>query len=255
MKATATNEDVEKIDGNKNGTYDILVVSQAIQVAGFADAETALNAGFGDITTTNHPWTEGVNVPVIVSSADDMYAALNAGEKDLVVVGATINENNFNGRYYKDRNVDFVDCTFTANMNYMYINDATFTNCTFDCGAANAAVHYDELFGDLVFNNCTFKSGKIQIGANKDMTGTVTFNDCVFAETTSTSIWAEKGIRVYSPAEFNDCEFNNRVVLAGSNGLSVTFDSCTMNGGTPVYYVDNTDGIIRGGNIPVVTIK
>ena len=255
MKATATNEDVEKIDGNKNGTYDILVVSQAVQTAGFADAETALNAGFGDITETNHPWAEGVNVPVTVSSADDMYAALDAGEKDLVVVGATINENNFNGHYYKDRNIDFVDCTFTANMNYMYINDATFTNCIFDCGAANSAVHYDELFGDLVFNNCTFKSGKIQIGANKDMTGTVTFNDCVFEETTSTSIWAEKGIRVYSPAEFNDCEFNNRVVLAGSNGLSVTFDSCTMNGGTPVYYVDNTDGIIRGGNVPVVTIK
>ena len=37
-------------------------------------------------------------------------------------------------------------------MNYMYINDATFTNCTFDCGSANSAVHYDELFGDLVFN-------------------------------------------------------------------------------------------------------
>ena len=255
MKATATNEDVEKIDGNKNGTYDILVVSQAVQVAGFADAETALNAGFGDITTTNHPWADGVNVPVTVSSADDMYAALDAGEKDLVVVGATIDENKFNGRYYKDRNVDFVDCTFTAHMNYMYINDATFTNCTFDCGAANAAVHYDELFGDLVFNNCTFKSGKIQIGANKDMTGTVTFNDCVFENTTSTSIWSDNGIRVYSPATFNGCEFNNRVVLAGSNGLSVTFDSCTMNGGTPVYYVDNTDGIIRGGNVPVVTIK
>ena len=140
-------------------------------------------------------------------------------------------------------------------MNYMYINDATFTNCTFDCGADNSAVHYDELFGDLVFNNCTFKSGKIQIGANAGVTGTVTFNNCVFAETTTTSIWAEKGIRVYSPAEFNSCEFNNRVVLAGANDLPITFNSCTMNGGTPVYYVDNTDGIIRGGNIPAVTIK
>jgi predicted ribosomally synthesized peptide with SipW-like signal peptide len=255
IKPEATNEDMVKLDGNGNGTLDILVVSQAVQVAGFADAETALNAGFGDITTTNHPWAEGVNVPVTVSSADDMYAALDAGEKDLVVVGATIDENNFNGHYYKDRNIDFVDCTFTANMNYMYINDATFTNCTFDCGAANSAVHYDELFGDLVFNNCTFKSGKIQIGANKDMTGTVTFNDCVFENTTSTSIWSDNGIRVYSPATFNGCEFNNRVVLAGSNGLSITFDSCTMDGGTPVYYVDNTDGIIRGGNVPVVTIK
>ena len=250
IHSRATNEDMEKLDGNGNGTLDILVLSQAVQAAGFDNAEAALNAGFGDITTDNHPWADGVNVPVTVSSADDMYAALDAGEKDLVIVGATIDENNFNGHYYNDRNIDFVDCTFTANMNYMYINDATFTNCTFDCGAANAAVHYDELFGDLVFNNCTFKSGKIQIGANKDMTGTVTFNDCVFAETTSTSIWAEKGIRVYSPAEFNDCEFNNRVVLAGSNGLSITFNSCTMNNGAAV-----TEDIIKGGNVPVVTIN
>jgi len=255
ISAAATNEDMVKLDGNGNGTLDILVVSQAIQTAGFADAETALNAGFGDITTTSHPWTTGVNIPVTVSSADDMYAALDAGEKDLVVVGATIDDNNFNGRYYKDRNIDFVDCTFTANMNYMYINDATFTNCTFDCGVANSAVHYDELFGDLVFNNCTFKSGKIQIGKGNDE-ATATFNNCTFAATTQThSIWTEMGIRVYVPTTFNNCEFNNRVVVAGSNGLSVTFDSCTMNGGTPVYYVDNTDGIIRGGNVPVVTIK
>ena len=83
----------------------------------------------------------------------------------------------------------------------------------------------------------------------------MTFNDCTFEETAETSIWSEKGIRVYSPAEFNNCEFNNRVVMAGSNGLSIVFDGCTMNNGTPVYYVDNTDGIIRGGNIPAVTVK
>ncbi len=56
MTAAATNEIVDALDGNDSGTYDILVVSQAVQAAGFADAETALNAGFGDITTTNHPW-------------------------------------------------------------------------------------------------------------------------------------------------------------------------------------------------------
>jgi len=268
MTADATNEDCEDIDGNGNGMYDILVVSQAVQADGFADAKTALDAAFGVVSTTSHPWIDmddpenendqepdGVEIPTVVNTMDDMKAALDAGDKNVVVKGVEINENPFNGRYYKDRNIDFVDCTFTANMNYMYINDASFTNCTFECGPDFAAVHYDELFGDLVFNNCTFNSGKIQIGANKDMTGTVTFNDCKFAETTSTSIWAEKGIRVYSPATFNSCEFNNRVVLAGSNGLPITFNSCTMNNGTPVYYVDNTDGIIRGGNLPVVTIK
>jgi len=60
IKAEATNEDMVALDGNGNGTLDILVLSQAVQVAGFADAETALNAGFGDITTTNHPWGNAI---------------------------------------------------------------------------------------------------------------------------------------------------------------------------------------------------
>ncbi|MBQ8288413.1 MAG: hypothetical protein IJX76_06545 [Clostridia bacterium] len=198
---------------------------------------------------------EGAITLTVVDSVEETIAALDAGATNVAVKNATVNANPFNGHYYKDRNIHFVDCTFTANMNYMYVNNATFTNCTFDCGSANSAVHYDELFGDLVFDNCTFVSGKIQIGANKEVTGTVTFNNCDFVETASTSIWAEKGIRVYSPAEFNNCEFNNRVVMAGAADLPITFNQCTMNGGAPVYYTDNTDGIIRGGNIPSVTIQ
>ena len=246
LNSKATNEDMELL----GDTYEILAFSQAVQAAGFDSADVALNAAFG----ANHPWANGANIPVIVTSTADMKAALEAGEKDIVVKGATISENPFNGRYYKDTNIDFVDCTFTTNMSWMYINDVTFTNCTFDCGKANAAVHYDELFGDAVFNNCKFISGKIQIGKNGD--GMIIFNDCEFAATTQThSIWTEMGIRVYKNTEFNNCEFNNRVVCAGFNGQPVTFNNCTMNGGCPVYYVDNTDGIIRGGNIPAVTIN
>ena len=80
MKSIATNEVVEAIDGNSNGTYDILVKSQAVQAAGFADAETALNAGFGDITITNHPWADGVVVPDhFVSDLEDLKAAFAQG--------------------------------------------------------------------------------------------------------------------------------------------------------------------------------
>lgn len=39
-------------------TMKILVASQACQTAGFADAWEALDAAFGDITATNHPWAE-----------------------------------------------------------------------------------------------------------------------------------------------------------------------------------------------------
>lgn len=53
MKATATNEDAKNIDGNNNGEYDILVLSQAVQADGFADAATALKAAFGEVNATN----------------------------------------------------------------------------------------------------------------------------------------------------------------------------------------------------------
>ena len=38
LKHNATNEDMVAIDGNNNGTLDILVLSQAVQADGFADA-------------------------------------------------------------------------------------------------------------------------------------------------------------------------------------------------------------------------
>lgn len=40
----------------EDGNIEVLVCSQAVQSAGFADAWTALDAEFGDITADNHPW-------------------------------------------------------------------------------------------------------------------------------------------------------------------------------------------------------
>ena len=60
MRSTATNEDCEAIDGNKNGKYDILVLSQAVQTAGFADAKTALDTAFGKSSEKAAEWFNGV---------------------------------------------------------------------------------------------------------------------------------------------------------------------------------------------------
>lgn len=60
MNSIATNEDCEALDGNKNGTYDILVLSQAVQAEGFADAKTALDAAFGKSSEKAAEWFGGV---------------------------------------------------------------------------------------------------------------------------------------------------------------------------------------------------
>ena len=44
LSKNATNEHVEKLDGNGNGKYDILVLSQAVQAAGFENANAALQS-------------------------------------------------------------------------------------------------------------------------------------------------------------------------------------------------------------------
>jgi hypothetical protein len=55
LDPAATNETVENIDSNKNGKYDILVLSQAVQTKGFDNAKIALDTSFG----TSHPWISG----------------------------------------------------------------------------------------------------------------------------------------------------------------------------------------------------
>ena len=85
MTPKATNEDVKAIDGNGNGTYDILVFSQAVQAAGFENAKTALDTAFGATTVNNHPWIG--NAPVIPAvGADGLAAALEKGG-DVAVAG------------------------------------------------------------------------------------------------------------------------------------------------------------------------
>lgn len=53
MASRATNEDCAALDGNDNGVYDILVLSQAVQVEGFETATLALDTAFGDVTAAN----------------------------------------------------------------------------------------------------------------------------------------------------------------------------------------------------------
>lgn len=71
MRSTAINEDVEKIDGNKNGTYDILVLSQAVQTAGFADAKTALDTAFGKSSEKAAEWFGGLGIPSIPFASNE----------------------------------------------------------------------------------------------------------------------------------------------------------------------------------------
>jgi len=91
MKPEATNEDVEAIDSNNNGTYDILVLSQATQTNGFADAKTALDTAFGEATAANvAEWFGDVEVPTAVATAAELGDALAAGNNVFLTEDVTV---------------------------------------------------------------------------------------------------------------------------------------------------------------------
>ena len=76
LDPTATNETVENIDSNKNGKYDILVLSQAVQTKGFDNAKIALDTSFG----TSHPW-----ITKTISSIDWNDVQDAAEEKRVII--------------------------------------------------------------------------------------------------------------------------------------------------------------------------
>lgn len=80
MAGKATNEDCAAIDGNENGTYDILVLSQAVQTAGFADAQTALDTAFGKAADKATEWFGGTEISAVVTDAQGLAAALSEGK-------------------------------------------------------------------------------------------------------------------------------------------------------------------------------
>ena len=89
----ATNEDCEALDGNNNGTYDILVLSQAVQAAGFSDAQTALDTAFGDVTVEKAAEWLGDVRPVVMVEGNDKDAVENAIEKAESGYKVTLTEN------------------------------------------------------------------------------------------------------------------------------------------------------------------
>ncbi|MBO5040002.1 MAG: hypothetical protein J6D09_02770, partial [Clostridia bacterium] len=82
LKSETTNEDCEKL----GATWEILTLSQGIQAAGFVDAETALNAGFGEANATNIAnWFKGSVSSSAVADDKAFEDALTSDEKTIVV--------------------------------------------------------------------------------------------------------------------------------------------------------------------------
>lgn len=81
MTHNATNEDMALL----GDTYDILVLSQAVQTNGFANAQTALDTAFGKAADKAAEWFNGAVASTSVSTNEAFKEALTSDEKTIVV--------------------------------------------------------------------------------------------------------------------------------------------------------------------------
>ncbi len=165
MYNTATNEDCEALDGNKNGTFDILVISQAVQVEGFADAKTALDTGFGEFNEENvAQWFGGTIIPLITADTDDIDDILAEG-------GEILLDGNVGGEGYTPAvsagstvSVDMKGNTVDAD----YFNNSgnlTLENGTLEAGTTNDYGLITRAGSNTVLNDVDFKSAGGGLGA------------------------------------------------------------------------------------------
>jgi len=271
MKAAATNEDVEKIDGNKNGTYDILVVSQAIQTAGFANAEEALDAGFGDITTTNHPWEDGVKVPVIVTNDAELKAAIDEGAEEIVlesgnygVIDVTVNRNlTLSAAANADVKIAGIDGQSNNNSTNVTIKGVTIDNALqtegWYTGTAQKIKPCVGVWGgNYTFENCTFSvtgASGAETGVMSWWTtnkGVMNFTNCTFNGGNSSA----RGMQIYGNYDLNvtNCTFNTAkdysIKYVGSEGCVATFKNNNVNATTN--FVQTGSAPYAGANYTLV---
>ena len=209
LKSSATNEDCEALDGNDNGTLDILVFSQAVQAQGFANAETALDAAFGDITTTNHPWVDGVEIPVLpvgyeVSSDAELAAAVAAGETEIWLNAGT---------YHAPAAAKGKTLTINGT------KDAVLEVVPAGQGEANGQLDYSFDGSTVTFNGITIKTNSQLYAGYARLSGT--YNDCVIQNTYNLGT---------GNSAFYNCEINitNEYLRVGG-AYSAIFDGCTFN--------------------------
>jgi hypothetical protein len=108
---TATYESISQY----GESYDIMVVSQAVQTEGFDNPQQALDAAFQKIQISNHPWKD---LQGLATSVGTLKSSLEKGGS--VMIGADLNIVNAgaSGKNTMTRNadVDFDDYTVTLNL-------------------------------------------------------------------------------------------------------------------------------------------
>ena len=231
LKSETENEDVEAIDGNKNGRLDILVLSQAVQTSGFADAQTALDTAFGKSADKAAEWFKSIPRGFEVSNSAELAAAIASGETEIYLNKGTYN------------------MPASAKGKTLTINgtkDSIIEVKPAGQGEAGGQLDYSLDGSTVTFNGVTIKTNSKTYAGFTRLSAT--YNDCVIQNTynlgVGTSVFnncvfniTNEYLRVGGAykAEFNNCVFNTdgRAILVFQDGTTnnqtVTVKDCTFN--------------------------
>jgi len=240
LSKDADNEDVEAIDGNKNGMYDILVLSQAVQTNGFADAEIALNTAFGTASEKAAEWFGGMKAPTAVATADELIAALEAGESvyltaDVDMGGTSLaisagKEISINLNGYKLTNKVSGGPAIVNNGTLTIEGDGAIANGTNDVAKSHTILNY----GTLIING-----GKI---GTDDTAGAAVINDGDGTAIINGGTFASKQENVKSDGL---CAY----VFINNGAGTMTINDATFNGQTHgLFGAYNGNLIVNGGS-------
>lgn len=289
LSPDADNKEVQALDGNKNGTYDILVLSQAVQADGFeataekSAAQVALEAGFGEANAANiAEWfgdEDSTNaIPVGVATDDKLVEALESGKSVVLNDDIKIEPANMSNAYGTtginvkngqtiDGNGNTLDIkgaggTWDSGINTTggLIKDLTVTG-SFRGIFINHNSTYSErvVLENVIIDGTTYTISCDQ-GMNQGLTATnSTFNGWTsYAATLGDAKFVNcnfgKGngyayCRPYAPTEFVGCEFEEDYTV--DPRAAVTFENCTLNG--VVITADNVDKLVT--DTAKVTVK
>ena len=259
----ATNEDMELL----GDTYEILAFSQAVQTAGFDSADAALNTAFG----TNHPWADGVKVPVIVTNDAELKAAIDEGAEEIVlesgnygVIDVTVNRNlTLSAAANADVKIAGIDGQSNNNSTNVTIKGVTIDNSLqtegWYTGTAQKIKPCVGVWGgDYTFENCTFyvtgESGA-ETGVMSWWTtnkGVMNFTNCTFNGGNNSA----RGMQIYGNYDLNvtNCTFNTAkdysIKYVGAEGCVATFKNNNVNATTN--FVQTGSAPYAGANYTLV---
>ncbi len=188
-------------------TWDILVVSQAVQTNGFNNANEALNTAFYEISENSHPWVDGVKIPVVAKNEETVANMLNILNNGQDIIATEELDLIYVAKENESVNVDAQGATVTLNGtgketgNYCYLGfvpsvgeDAVVENLNVTGAGFVEVGHYGLGGGNYTINNVNIHDLQSTLGsvdgANKVSAafahyGTATLNDCTMVGTTT----------------------------------------------------------------------